>query len=231
MISYVYRPGHDYREFLQNKEYLGGIDASLYRETARIVGQIDRSDTLQRKIFADLEIGFRDAANSLDRGFDRLGDQLEALQATFEWGFSEMIAAAGITNGLLHDLLRAAQTPSQTWAYEQFQIALDAFSRALYKESLAYTDRAIGGDASQGGYGLEHRFHYLRGKILLGDYKNYDRSIVDSHLAESAFVNAARYSRHDEQVERHTALLSASWAAYISGSCDDAIRYIRKILE
>lgn len=106
----------------------------------------------------------------LGEGFDRVGEGLETLadvnaagfvrlhmdlnevnsslhemSAKFDYGLGQISSRLGAINDTLEELKRIAQNPEQTWAFEQYEIARDAYKRELYEEALQYVTRAIGG--------------------------------------------------------------------------------------
>ena len=84
---------------------------------------------------------------------------------------------------------------------------------------------------SHAGYRSEFRFHSLRGTIRLGSYANSDSNVVDSAVAETAFLNAARYANHDFPADASMALLCAGRAAYASKKLPDARRHFEAALK
>lgn len=179
----------------------------------------------------------RSSNQGMTEGFERLSFDLQRLNegmpeltAAFEWGFSELLAAMGQVNDALAQLIRITKTPAQTWAYEQFEIAREAFRKRLYPEALEYLNRAINGFAGNTGYNLEYRFHYLLGTIRLGSFKNSSKDVVDLPAAENAFVATARYSREDQPMEAGRAMLAAGWAAYCQGKIEAAKEYTNQAL-
>ncbi|MDP2999956.1 MAG: hypothetical protein Q8N47_20895 [Bryobacterales bacterium] len=174
---------------------------------------------------------------SVAEGFEQLSFDVQALTAgvseltaAFHWGFSELLTTVGRVNATLVELVKIAKTPAQTWAYEQFEIARDAFRQNLYPEALEYLNRAINGYVGNTGYKLEYRFHYLWGTILLGSSRNTSKDILNLPYAENAFLNAARYAQRDEPKEAGRAFLAAGWAAYCQGKMKAAKEYTEQAL-
>ena len=98
------------------------------------------------------------------------------------------------------------------------------FTRRLLRTS----GKAIDGHASNLGNKSEYRFHYLRGIIKIGSFKNNSPSIVSLPEAEQSFTQAARYARHDLPKEAANALLFASRSANLQGKYDQAAKYARE---
>jgi len=147
---------------------------------------------------------------------------LDKLDASFNWGFSQFIAQMGSLSDSLEELIALARNPSQTWAYEQFNIARDAFRKDLSEDALEYLNSAIFGNGGNTGYKLDHRFHMLVGLIRLGNTESSNKEIIDLEKAELAFLQAAKYAKADYPNEASNAMLSASWASYCAGDLEKA---------
>ena len=159
-----------------------------------------------------------------------LGQGLGEINGTLNWGFTGVIAGIGRVNDQLADLRKIASTPTQTWAYEQFDIAREMFRKHLYPESLKYLDRAMNGAAGQPGYDVDFRFHYLIGLIRLGDYRNNDLSIINLREAEDAFLRAAKYSATDCPQDSARSWLMAGRATYCSRELKRALQHTKESL-
>ena len=202
------------------------------------------------RIAGDLQRGFSDMSQALDQGLSAvsqglgqidgtlmegfvvlhsdlssIGNTVNKLSAKFDWGLARLEAAIGGVNDTLQNLVKLARTPEQTWAYEQFEIARDAFSQRLYPEALEHVDRAINGYLSHTGYKLEHRFHYLCGIIRRGAYTNSSPDIVNLPQAELAYLNAARYAEANYKPDAAQALCAAAWVAYCQDRVNEAVNY------
>jgi hypothetical protein len=176
---------------------------------------------------------------TLSRGFITLHYDLEAVQssisdlsAKFDWGMYQLQTAVGAVNDSLQVLIGIARTPEQTWAYEQFDIARDAFRRKLFDDSLDHAVRAIQGFQTHPGYRLEHRFHYLVGTVRLGSFGSGDamEQVQNLAKAEAAFLDAAKYARTDYPRDAGRALCAAGYAAYCQQKMLDAGKYNREAL-
>lgn len=190
-----------------------------------------------REIIASNEQLARQNIHAVEASTDRIVQELssvrgtiEELNAIFQWGFTEVLIGIGHLNDTLNDLIRIAKTPAQTWAYNQFEIARDAYNKELYPEALECLERAINGLGDNPGYKLEYRFHYLQGLVRLGSLKNYDPEILDLPKAENSFLNAARYAKQEYPKEAARAFLSAGWAAYCQRKLGDARDYTKQSL-
>jgi len=227
MSNYVFGTSLRYQDYLQAKSFEDSLRGEISSASRSIIAT---NKELSRDHISVLE----SMSSAVTGGFDRLSFDMRALSdvvaelnSTFEWGFSEVLTMLGGLNDSLRELIKVAKTPAQTWAYEQFEIARDAFRQELYDDAIQYLNRAIGGHGDHTGYNLEYRFHYLLGTIRVGSFKNHSDQIVDPSQAEQAFLNAARYARHDHPKEAARSYLGAGWAAYCQGNMQDAERHTR----
>jgi tetratricopeptide (TPR) repeat protein len=159
-----------------------------------------------------------------------IDSRISELNATFHWGFSNLIAEIGGMADNLDELIKISKTPAQNAAYEQFEIARDAFRKGLYPECLEALDKAINGDQSSAGYKLEWRFHQLVGIIRMGFF-NGDLSLIDLGKAEESFLKAARYAEADFKKDSGFSFLAAGWAAYCNGKMHDALAHTDNALK
>ena len=139
-----------------------------------------------------------------------------------------MAAEMSRMNDTLDELLKVAKTPDQTWAFEQFSIAQDAFHRNLIDESYEYINKAITGDNNNAGYRLEHRFYTLRGLIHLGNYKNCTDKYFDIPQAIEEFLLASKYSSGVDKKASSRNYGLAGYACYCIGNFEDAKKYLRQ---
>jgi len=214
MSYYVSESGLSYFDYLQAKSFENSFKTEISKRTRSIIAS---NEELQQQHIAAME--------SVSSGIERLSFDIQELTVAFQWGFGELLAAVGRVNDTLASLVKIAKTPAQVWAYEQFEIARDAFRQELYQEALESLDRAINGYSSNTGHKLEYRFHYLLGTIRLGSFQNSSPAIVNLAEAENAFQSAARYARRDYPTEAGHALLAAGWAAYCQGKMMEAARH------
>lgn len=241
-----------YHDFLQAKQFEGSIRYAIHSQTKDLVATnqqlqergidvlqegLDQNFSLLSQGLGDISDALADVAHQIagvSREVGGVRDSVEAgtraVVATLQWGFSEILLSCGGLQDSLHQLIAIARTPSQTWAYEQFEIARDEFERQLYAEALESLRRAIDGHGSNAGYKTEYRFHFLLGTIRLGSYRNSDPTIVKPDEAELAFVNAARYAEHNHPEEAARALTSAGRAAFVQGQLARASEWTRRAL-
>ena len=243
MAQYVW--GTDYRQYLQNQSYVKDITTAMRsaaRDTAGAIGDSTRSllvgieqgaattAAAQREATDRLVEAQMEAAQLTTAGLERVTGAIDDLHSCFQWGFSQMLAGIGAMNDSLQSLIRVAKTPAQTAAYEQFEIARDAFRQQLFGECLEALGRAINGDHTSPGYKLEWRFHELEAIVRLG-FAGCDVSLVDPVRAEQSFLLAARYAKTDYPKEAARAFLSAGWAAFIQQKLPDALRHTEAAIE
>lgn len=228
MSNYVFGTTLSYSDYLQARSFERSLKSEISSSAKSIIAS---NQELQRENIAVL----RDLSSSVSAGFESISIEISdlstgirELNATFQWGFSELLTQAGRINDSLEELVRLAKTPAQTWAYEQFEIARDADRKGLFEEALEYLNRAINGYGGQTGYNLEYRFHFLLGRIRLGSFRNYSKDIVRLPEAERSFLYAARYAAQDAPKEAAQALLAAGWAAYCQGEMTKAGDYTRQ---
>lgn len=230
MSNYVFGTNLGYRDYLQAESFERSLKSEISSSTKSIIAS---NEELQRENISVLQ----GLSSSVSRGFEsislELGDLsagIGELNATFQWGFSEILTQAGRINDSLGELIRLAKTPAQTWAYERFEIARDADRKGLFEEAIEYLDRAINGYSGQTGYKLEYRFHFLLGRIRLGSFRNHSKEIVSQEDAEKSFLYAARYAAQDAPNEAARALLAAGWAAYSRGELTKAQDYTQQAI-
>ena len=241
MAEFVW--GTDYRQYLQNQAYVNDIrDAqrSAARDTITAIGKSSRSILLGVEAgmghIADAQLeaaqltadaqweGAQMIAAATEHAADRIVGAIADLDSTFRWGFGQVIATLGGMSTSLEALVQTAKTPAQTAAYEQFEIARDAFRKSLYEECLEALGKSISGDHTSPGYKLEWRFHQLVGVVRLG-FPGCDVSLVDPGAAEQSFLLATRYARADAPGDAARALFSAGWAAFVQGKLPEALQH------
>lgn len=128
----------------------------------------------------------------------------------------------------LEQLVQIAANTSKNWAYEQFRDAREAHRKQLFPEALKHINWAINGFGDHMGYDLEYRFHLCLGIICIGSFANNGRESVDLVGAKKAFLNAARYSIHDEPQEAANAYVCAGRASLYQHQLDEARAYSEK---
>lgn len=242
MSYYVWNSNLSYADYLQSKSFVDDICGAIYETGQNISMEVSHQT---REIIASnealaidnimaMEAATAEITNSISGGFDRLSYSLKdissgvsEINATFHWGFGQLIANIGHMNDALSELIKIAKTPVQTVAFNHFEIARDAYRQGLFQEALEELEKAIKGDHSSSGYKLEWRFHQMVGTIRLG-FVECDLSLIDLAQAEESFVLAARYAKTDYPKEAGYAFLSAGWAAYCQGKFKEALTHTER---
>ncbi len=230
MSNYVWGTNIRYHDYLQAKSFEDAFRGDISTHTRSLIASNEELHREQISISKSLSKTVSGGFEQLSCDMQLLAQGVSELNATFQWGFSELLGAVGHINDTLTELARIAKAPEKTWAYEQFEEARDAVRKGLYDEALEYLNRAICGHAGKLGYKLEYRFHYLLGTIRIGSFKNYSSDIVDLWESEKAFLNAAKYARHDRPKEAGLSYLAAGWAAYCQGKLPDAQGYTEQAI-
>lgn len=231
--SHVYdlsgRTAIDHLQWRQNKQYERSMRYAIDSAACQIVGSNEQLADRNIHALEQLRGGLTFIEHSLDGVAEEIRRQAEDIRSVRDavvdganqvtsalyWGFTQTFALIGRTNDKLDALYRIARTPSHNWAMEQFDNARDEYRRGLYAEALESVDRAINGYGGNPGYKTEFRSNLLLGTLRLGDNRNVDASIVDASLAETAFLNAARYAGTDYPQESGNALIWAGRAAFV----------------
>lgn len=235
MSTYLFRSNLSPREYLQAKSF----EDSIKNEISLVRGSLDESTTKLIASTQQSDQWFDDQArklqDSMSEGFDGMtrelcdvrGD-LSVLNSTFTWGFSEVLLSLGRLRDSVEDLILAVKSPSKNWAYEKYRDAQVALRRELYDKALEYIEQAIGGFQGHTGYDLEHRFHFFKGTICLGSYKNSNR---DWPTAKASFLTAARNSQKEFPNDAGLAYCAAGHSAECMGELDEALELTNKALE
>ena len=228
MSNYIFGTKLRYIDYLQAKSFENSLRTEISSSSRRIIASNEELARDHISVLESTSLAMMSGFDQLSFDLRKVSEDISELNATFQWGFSEVLTCLGGLNDSLDELIEIAKTPAQTWAYNQFEIARDAFRQELYDDAVQYLNRAISGYGDQTGYSLEYRFHYLLGMIRLGSFKNHSKQIVDPQQAEQAFLNAAKYARHDHPKEAARSLLGAGWAAYCQGDMQAAERHTRE---
>ena len=240
MSNYVWGSRLSYQDYIKAKQFVGDITGASPEAGRRVYTEISRQ-TLEivasQEALAREQINVAEqSARSTREGFEvlsyrvtEISSSVSELNATFHWGFSDMLAQLGHMNDTLSELVKSAKTPLHTVAFNHFELARDAFRQGLYKDALEELDKAVSGDYSSPGYRLEWRFHHLRGIIRLS-FTECDFSLVKLAEAEQAFLAAARYAQTDYPQDAGRAFLSAGWASYCQGKMADALAHTEQAM-
>lgn len=229
MSYYVYGSNFSYLDYIQMKSFVGDI-VSGGRDVRKLVTLelskeireiISSNETLANKNIKTIEDTTEKLSYKLEEissGISALNLEVSELNSTFHWGFSQLLSNIGRMNDSLSDLIDIAKTPAQTAAYEQYEIARDAFRRSLYEECIESLENAIRT------YKLEWRFHHLMGTLRIG-FAGCETKLIDLAIAEDSFLLAARYAKVDFHKDAARSYLSAGWAAYCQGKFPEALEH------
>ena len=236
--SYAYSAGLNWPDYLKVNEIRDvGEDVRnvQYEISSANKELIATNEQLTQVVSLEIQDATAEICSSIDSGFHEISGQLQGLQDTvsdlsdiIRFGFENLTKAVDRLNDSIIELIKIARTPAQTWAYNQFEIAREAYRKKLYPEALEALDQAISGRGDNPGYKLEYRFHFLKGDILLGNANSLDLSVVDAAAAEQSFSYAARYACNEHPQEGAKAFIAAAFAAYVQGKMSQSIEYCKK---
>jgi tetratricopeptide (TPR) repeat protein len=233
-----------YYEFLQNRDRERSIRFQIDESARYIVGNANRlADRHIEIIGTAIETGVTTLSLGLDDVRDEVSRIMPALSnvenaivesgdrvtAAVYWGFSRAIGLLGRVADGIDELLATLRRPAFTAAYEQFQIAREAFEKGWMPEALVAVGRAIDGAAGYPGYPTEYRFHILRGKITLGGFGASDSTVISALAAEEAFLLGGRYAAGtDAPTDAADAFIWAGRAAFVRGRINAALEHTIK---
>lgn len=241
LIDWSGRSTISYREYLQNREYERSNRYAISEQTAALVATQQELAKYHYQIAETQAESLSEIGSGIETMHDRLAEVVDSLsdvrtaitdganqvQSAIYWGFSRTFALLGKVNDQLSELIAISRTPSQTWSYEQFDIARDEIRRGLYPEALESVTRAIDGFGSNAGYKTDFRSHFLLGQIRLGDFDNHAEAVVDPARAEQAFLASARYGRSDDPLAAGNAFIWAGRAALADNRPAEAFAHTR----
>jgi tetratricopeptide (TPR) repeat protein len=244
--NYVFNSKLSYNDYIQARSFVDDISSATKKTGERVALELSRqtreviasNEALSAENIRVMETTGAQVSTAMKAGFECLSYDLQGissdlqgisaaidnLEATFHWGFSQIIASTGHMNDSLEELVKIAKTPVQTVAFNHFEIARDAYRQGLFKECFEELSKAIAGDHTFSGYKLEWRFYQMRGTLQLG-FVDGDPSLMDLAKAEETFLLAARYSKMDYPEHAGQAFLSAGWAAYCQGKMIEALAH------
>ena len=201
--------------------HLSYLDHLRIADSARRAGAV-AGEAAERGAWR-VEAGIAAAATQITDAVNDVSLEVRAAREVMEWGFSATINELVGMRATLQELKQYARTPSQTWAYEQFEIARENFRKGNYEDCLKRLDYGIGGFQSNLGYPEGWQLHQLKGDIYLQCPK---RELIDLPKAEECFLAAAKYA--DTSHERAMALTAAAVAAYNQGRMELAENYAQQ---
>jgi tetratricopeptide (TPR) repeat protein len=158
-----------------------------------------------------------DIQDTLESGFENLGDAIENLRADFQWGFTLMVdrldSQVRLLNqivGQLEEIRNAVVLRRTTEARELFSIGQEALHNGLLPEALENFLAAE--QINKINFPLQLQI----GKLLLYG-KNKQDSVINIPSAEQHLLLAARYAGREQRWSkcRGEALFHAALAAYL----------------
>jgi formylglycine-generating enzyme required for sulfatase activity/tetratricopeptide (TPR) repeat protein len=246
MSTYYSGSGLTYLQYLQTKSFVSdvkgaqqkaakAINLTVAKQTRELIAS---QEALARDNIRSMEAGFGRVAEATEEGFEHLSWEIRdvsrnvadvshgisQLNATFQWGLSEMLSQMTRMNSAVSELVKLASTPVQTEANEYFQNARDGLRRGLYPEALEEVEKAIAK------HRFEWRYYSLAGTIRLGSVSG-GLELFDLGKAEEYFLLAARYAKSDSPLDAACSYLAASWAAYCQKKMGPALTHVEAALE
>lgn len=124
MSSYIYQPNFSYTNYhLQAKSFEDSIRLEINQQTEQLISSRNRAKAEFVKQIGNLAKSIDLVGSDIVYKLTDIHNSIVELNATFNWGFSEILTSLGLINESLESLIQIAKTPVQTWAYEQFEIA------------------------------------------------------------------------------------------------------------
>lgn len=248
-----------YPEYLEQRSHFDIIELSIDRQTAALVGGLNRISELAvpdgatanalEELKDAITSSFSEANESLREisintasiaqdtlhirmGVNELIRETRNTSALMEWGFSATLKELLAANEKLDRIINALENQDQTWAYSQYKIAYRLLhEEGLNSEALDYATRAIEGHNGNAGYPLDSNFFLLRGAIRLGVTENIEIEIIDVEKAIVDFSLAARYSRKKKDETHIVSLSFLGQAYYCQANLKEAIECLTKAAE
>ena len=221
MFGYSRRTNGTWSNYLSNYYATQhAIAPIMEKQTNKIIASQDRLANV-------IQLG----NDRISAGISELSDDIRQLNASFNWGFNQIIISMGHLNDSLDKLISLVSNPSHTWSMEQYNIARDALNQKLYDDALDYGLRAINGYGDHTGYRLEYRFHMLVGLVHFGNFDNTDEKILNLEKSENYFLDAAKYARTYYPDEAAIAYLYAGKAAYCNGEMEKSLSHFQNAID
>lgn len=131
MSNYIFGTSLSYSDYLQAKSFESSLRSDISSHTRSIIAS--NEELLKEHIALSKSVS--DGFEQVSFDLQTISQGLTDLDATFRWGFSEWLIEVGRVNDALTELVKALKNPAQTWAYEQFDIARDAYRQELHQEA------------------------------------------------------------------------------------------------
>lgn len=159
--------------------HLGQIAANS-RSTSQDIKALRSQVSTTNDILIDFAIQSTEMQVVIERGLLQLHEDLQQIHSNID------------------QLVQLTKNPEQTWAWEQFRIALDAHRDEHWQESLSFLERAINGAGDHTGFALEPSFHLLRGRLLSGEDSGEDVTQTNLEEAAEAYQRAGKYAKRSK---------------------------------
>ncbi len=236
MIPY-YFTGMPWKDYLQSRVTIQGVDYSLRTVGSRISGDVGRSGKAITYALAEstkqIVASDREIADTLQRGFSgleqklgsinqTLGDvraSIEDFHAAFNYGIGLVLDQLVLQNGTLeqisetlYGIKETLSTPIQTRAQELFTIGCSALSKGLLDKAADYFQKAVTE------YDLHLLAHFNLGKLYLYG-KDDENDLIDVPKAEEALRAALKLAKAEARVNTKANKLVAETLFHLSMSC------------
>ena len=197
------------------KEQTYTLKYTINQQTEAFVGKIDDLEEIIVEKMDEVHGGIRAVGQEL-------GTKIDFMHTMIDANLTDMNGKLSTINESLEELVTLAKTPSQVWAFEQFEQARHAYQNHWFNETLDYIDRAINGYGDHVGNQLEHRFYLLKGGLHLGgtDVGNHEQ--VNLELAQENFKLAVRYATGVNEINQAMGLKMLGWAYLCDGKIKEA---------
>lgn len=197
------------------------IANAVNNQTVQIVSKLNDLEVVFVDKMDQVSSDIQDVGKKVDRVADeviKVGQKIDFMHTMLEATSNQL----GTLNKSLEELVTIAKTPSQVWAFEQFEQARNAYERHLFDETFDFIERAINGYGDHVGNTLEHRFYMLKGFLHLGGIDVGHHEQVNLQLSQDSFELAARYAKGVNTVDQAFSLRMLGWAYICDGQFDKA---------
>jgi tetratricopeptide (TPR) repeat protein len=189
--------------------------------TGFISAQIDRVMETQIKTADEIIISQERIRSEIDQatlGIERVADGLESLNATFEWGFSELVWQLEEQREILRDILRVLQAPLDTQAKELKKRAEYAYRNGWFDDALEDFLE------SEKKNRYDFTIHQNLGNIYFFEKKNPKKAL-------EYYEKAAKYATPKSPYHASIAFLHVGLIRYLQGNFQKAYEATLKALE
>jgi len=238
---FSHKPGLSWPDYLKVNE-IEKVNNSIhdlgYQISSINKSQLANNEQLSRQNIQAIEDSTSKTVSVLGKSFNDLSSDLNdinrniySINESIQWGFDSLYYSIEEMHSSIRELIDISKKPTQTFAYNWFEIAQDAYRKKLYPEALDALEYAINGSGNNLGYKLDYRFHYLKGEILLGNAISLVTDVIDLSMAKNSFLDSAKYSSVDHPSKCAKSFASAAFAAYLMQDIKESIDLCNKALE